>query len=348
MKWISSKHIDDRGRINGYELITQEAVQETSTKIAPKNSTIVITRVSVGKFAFADDDYAINQDLTALVSRDVDRLAPEFIRVVAHHIAAIVENNAEGIGVRGVTRSFLSALQIPLPPLEVQKEIEAEIEGYQKVIDGARAVLDNYRTHIPIQSDWPIFRLQDVCDKITDGTHQTPTYTDSGIPFLRVTDITQSDGSKKFISTNEHAELIKRCKPEVGDVLYSKNGTIGVAKLIDWDWEFSIFVSLALIKPKCDRLDSRYLEIFLNSDNALSQATARSKSGTVTNLHLEEINEIRIPIPPLETQRAIVAEFEAEQALVNANHELIARMEKKIQTTLARVWGEDDTTTSKA
>ena len=348
VKWISSKHIDDRGRINGYELITQEAVQETSTKIAPKNSTIVITRVSVGKFAFADDDYAINQDLTALVSRDVDRLAPEFIRVVAHHIAAIVENNAEGIGVRGVTRSFLSALQIPLPPLEVQKEIEAEIEGYQKVIDGARAVLDNYRTHIPIQSDWPIFRLQEVCDKITDGTHQTPTYTDSGIPFLRVTDITQSDGSKKFISTNEHAELIKRCKPEVGDVLYSKNGTIGVAKLIDWDWEFSIFVSLALIKPKCDRLDSRYLEIFLNSDNALSQATARSKSGTVTNLHLEEINEIRIPIPPLETQRAIVAEFEAEQALVNANHELIARMEKKIQTTLARVWGEDDTTTSKA
>jgi len=141
VKWISSKHIDERGHIKGYELISQTAVEESSTRVAPKNSTIIITRVSVGKFAFADDDYAINQDLTALVSKDVERLAPEFIRVVAHHIAAVVEQNAEGIGVRGITRNFLSKLEIPPPPLEVQKEIVAEIEGYQKVIDGARAEL---------------------------------------------------------------------------------------------------------------------------------------------------------------------------------------------------------------
>jgi type I restriction enzyme M protein len=134
VKWISSKHIDERGLITAYELISKKAVQETSTRVAPKGSTIIITRVSVGKFAFANDDYAINQDLTALVSKDAERLDPEFIRVVALHIAAVVERNAEGIGVRGVTRSFLSELQIPLPPLEVQKEIVAEIEGYQEEI----------------------------------------------------------------------------------------------------------------------------------------------------------------------------------------------------------------------
>ena len=206
---------------------------------------------------------------------------------------------------------------------------------------GARAVIANYRPHIPIHPDWATTRLQEVCDRITDGTHRTPRYTISGVPFLRVTDITQSNGSKKFISPEEHAELIKRCKPEVGDVLYAKNGTIGVAKLVDWNWEFSIFVSLALLKPNRNLLDSRYLEVFLNSDDAFSQATARSKSGTVTNLHLEEINEIKIPLPPLETQRVVVADIEAEQALVYANRELIARMEKKIQTTLARVWGGD-------
>jgi restriction endonuclease S subunit len=150
VKWISSKHIDERGRIIGFELISKKAVENTSTRIAPKNSTIIITRVSVGKFGFADDDYAINQDLTALVTKNGQCLAPEFLRMVAPHIASIVERNAEGIGVRGVTRSFLFKIRIPLPPLEVQKEIVAEIEGYQKVIDGARAVLDNYRPHIPI------------------------------------------------------------------------------------------------------------------------------------------------------------------------------------------------------
>ena len=238
--------------------------------------------------------------------------------------------------------SKLKEHQIPLPPLEVQKEIVAEIEGYQKVIDGARAVLDNYRPHIPIHPDWPTFELNEVTTKITDGAHFTPTYVESGVPFLRVTDITQSSMSKKFIPQREHEELIKRCRPEKGDVLYSKNGTIGIAKLVDWDWEFSIFVSLALIKPKKNLLDPHYLTCFLNSDAGYAQATARSKSGTVTNLHLIDIKTIKIPLPPLTTQQAIVAEIEAEQALVAANRELIARFEQKILTTLARVWGEDE------
>ncbi len=148
VKWISSKHIDERGQVTGYELISQKAVEENSTKVAPKNSTIIITRVSVGKFAFADDDYAVNQDLTALVSKNSEFLAPEFIRVVAPHIAAVVKRNAEGIGVRGVTRKFLSQLEIPLPPLDVQKEIVAEIEGYQEVINGARELITRFEKKI--------------------------------------------------------------------------------------------------------------------------------------------------------------------------------------------------------
>jgi type I restriction enzyme M protein len=148
VKWISSKHIDERGLITAYELISKKAVEETSTRVAPAGSTIIITRVSVGKFAFADDDYAINQDLTALVTKDNERLAPEFIRVAAHHIAQVVERNAEGIGVRGVTRSFLSELQIPLPPLEVQKEIVAEIEGYQQEIKNYELEITKCRERI--------------------------------------------------------------------------------------------------------------------------------------------------------------------------------------------------------
>ena len=348
VKWISSKHIDRRGNVTAYELISKKAVEETSTRVVPKGATIIITRVSIGKFAFADDDYAINQDLTALVSKDSKRLDPEFIRVAALHIATVVERNAEGIGVRGVTRNFLSELQIPLPPVEVQKEIVAEIEGYQKIIDGARAVVDNYRPHIAIDPDWPIKELSEVAVRITDGTHTTPNYTDSGVPFLRVTDITQSNASKKFISKEEHAGLIKRCNPQKGDVLYSKNGTIGVAKLIDWDWNFSIFVSLALIRPRPESVDPRYLECFLNSDAAYAQATSRSKSGTVTNLHLVDIKTIQIPLPLLTMQQAIVAEIETEQALVSANNELIACFEKKIQNTFARVWGDAEPDTVEA
>ena len=248
-----------------------------------------------------------------------------------------------GVTVPKLNQAKLREIQIPLPPFDVQKEIVAEIEGYQKVIDGARAVVDNYRPYIAVDPEWPEKELSEVTTKITDGTHKTPNYTDSGIPFLRVTDITKSNTSKKFISEEEHLELIKRCHPQEGDVLYSKNGTIGVAKMIDWKWDFSIFVSLALLKPHRELIDSRYLEHFLNSDTAYAQATSRSKAGTVTNLHLVDIKTIRIPLPPLETQQAIVAEIEAEQALVESNRKLIERFEKKIEAVIARVWGEGET-----
>jgi len=282
------------------------------------------------------------------VLRSNGKVLPEWVYFcVMHPIfrnAAVAQMTGTG-GLQRVPRDYVENFQLPLPPLEIQKELVVEIEGYQKVIDGARAVLDNYRPHIPIHPDWQIFELGEVSNKITDGAHFTPTYTETGVPFLRVTDITESSTSKRFIPQEEHKELIKRCHPEKGDVLYSKNGTIGIAKLIDWDWEFSIFVSLALIKPKKELLDPHYLKCFLNSDTAYAQATSRSKSGTVTNLHLVDIKTIKIPLPPLATQQAIVAEIEAEQSLVAANHELIERFEKKIQATLARVWGEKEAST---
>ena len=256
-------------------------------------------------------------------------------------VAQVEENLHGGVGLVHITKGNLERIEIPLPPLEVQKEIVAEIEDYQRIIDGARAVIDNYRPRIPIDPDWPIKELSQVAVKITDGTHTTPIYTESGIPFLRVTDITKSNASKKFISEKEHLRLIKRCHPQKGDVLYSKNGTIGVAKVVDWEGDFSIFVSLALIKPHRELVDSRYLECFLNSDSAYAQATSRSKSGTVTNLHLVDIKTIRIPLPPFTKQQEIVAELEAEQALVAANRGLVERFETKIQSTIDRVWGTE-------
>ena len=235
VKWISSKHIDERGLITACKLISKKAIDETSTRVAPKGSTIIITRVSVGKFAFANDDYAINQDLTALVSKDNERLAPEFIRVAAHHIAQVVERNAEGIGVRGVTRSFLSELQIPLPPLEVQKEIVAEIEGYQKVINGARAVLDHYRPHIPIHPDWPISTFKDAHFQIIDGDRGTnypskEDFSPSGHCLFLSTKNVRSDGFKfdevEFITAAKDNAL-RKGKLERGDVVLTTRGTIG-------------------------------------------------------------------------------------------------------------------------
>ena len=354
VKWISSKHIDERGLITAYELISKKAVEETSTRVAPKGSTIIITRVSVGKFAFANDDYAINQDLTALVSKDSERLAPEFIRVAAHHIAQVVERNAEGIGVRGVTRSFLSELRIPLPPLEVQKEIVAEIEGYQKVIDGARAVLDHYRPHIPIHPDWPMVELGEICEAIVTGPfgsalHQTD-YVDDGIPVINPANIIDGtisiDGVKMVAPATR--DRLKEFAIRADDIVIGRRGEMGRCGVVTSEMSGWLCGTGSFVIRLKDECLARFAYFQIASPKVKQYLEEQAIGVTMKNLNQEILSGIQIPLPPLATQQAIVAEIEAEQALVAANRELITRFEKKIQATLARVWGEDEPTTERA
>jgi len=185
-------------------------------------------------------------------------------------------------------------------------------------------MLTSDNSHYPfvVPDGWVWCRLGEICKQITDGTHRTPNYRENGVPFLRVTDITETNSSKKFILEEEHNELIKRCKPEKGDVLLSKNGTIGMAKVVDWDYDFSIFVSLCLIKPE-RIISNKYLTFYLNSNDALKQMLSRGKTVTITNLHLEEIRQLLIPLPPVSEQQCIVSRIEKISAQLDEIEKVI-------------------------
>lgn len=133
-------------------------------------------------------------------------------------------------------------------------------QGYEKYKDSGVKWLGEIPEH------WEAVRLKHITHKIIDGAHFTPTYVNEGIPFLRVTDIVQAKNNFinmdniKFIPEEEHNTLSIRCKPEKGDLLYSKNGTIGVSRIVDWDFDFSIFVSLCLIKVIKQKLNIEFLQ----------------------------------------------------------------------------------------
>jgi type I restriction enzyme M protein len=235
--------------------------------------------------------------------------------------------------------------KIPLPPLDVQKEIVAEIEGYQKVINGARAVLDNYRPHITIRPDWPMVRLADVCETITDGDHQPPPKASAGVPFVTITNINddhQLDFTKTFfVPESYYAHLTASRKPQAGDVLYTVTGSYGIPVLVGSNAKFCFQRHIALIRTGPQLLNT-FLHALLASPFMLQQGDAAATGVAQKTVSLNSLRNFNIPLPPLTTQQAIVAEIEAEQALVTANRELITRFEKKIQTTLARVWGDDN------
>jgi type I restriction enzyme S subunit len=190
-----------------------------------------------------------------------------------------------------------------------------DLSGFSNLTGLARPMKDSGVAWLgEIPSHWEVSKLKFVTKQINDGTHFTSTYVDTGVPFLRVTDIQsdQIDLEKVMrIPENEHNELIKRCNPEKGDLLLSKNGTIGITKVINWDFPFSIFVSLCLIKFT-ERINPYFFSYFFQSDVVNEQISSSSKTTSVTNLHLDKIRELIMIVPSIEEQQELVTWLDKE------------------------------------
>jgi type I restriction enzyme M protein len=249
---------------------------------------------------------------------------------------------ATGGVVNNLNSEIVRRVQIPLPPLEVQKEIVAEIEGYQKVINGARAVLDHYRPHIPIHPDWPMAALGEVC-RFIDYRGKTPEKTASGLPLITAKNVREgyiNPEPREFIAEVDYDAWMTRGIPQVGDVLFTMEAPLGNVAEITMTSRFALAQRLVALCPNRDILVGAFLKDLLLTRTLQDKILAHQSGTTVYGIKASVLKELTIPVPPLATQQTIVAEIEAEQALVAANRELITRFEQKIQATLARIWGE--------
>jgi restriction endonuclease S subunit len=236
-------------------------------------------------------------------------------------------------------------LEIPLPALEDQRRIVAEIEGYQKVLDGARQILAGYKPKLEVDPDWENVRLDEVCD-VRDGTHDSPKYVMSdGYPL--VTSKNLRNGFVDFsdvdlISRKDLDAINKRSKVDDGDILMPMIGTIGNPVIAKVEREFAV-KNVALIKfHKSDRVITGFVKAVLSSPDCHDRMMKQTSGVAQKYISLGSLRSLEIPLPPLDEQRRIVAELDAEAAQMEAVRGLIPRFEAKIQRVLDRVWGNKE------
>ena len=178
---------------------------------------------------------------------------------------------------------------------------------YERVGD----IISNIDDEIPFEvpQNWEWSRLQTICYPITDGTHKTPTYSDSGYIFLSAKNITTGKinwNDIMYIPKSLHDELYSRVSPKMNDILLAKNGTTGVAAIVDRECEFDIYVTLALLRVINNNISSQYLLKIIASNTIQDYFKSSLKGIGVPNLHLEHIRTTLIPIPPINEQNKIV------------------------------------------
>ncbi len=323
--------------------LTREGYLSGKTPQVHSNDVLIGTRTRVGLVSVATEDMGASQDITVFnCGTDLDH---DYLARILLSRADYLDSASNGATIQGITRKFLAGVPIPLPPLDVQREIMAEIEGYQRVIDGARAVVAHYRPHIPIDPSWPLAALGDASlfRVESGGTPRSGVdeYWNGDVYWATLVDLPQQDfiteinETQRTISETGLKESSAKLIPE-NSVVVSTRATIGRIAINR--------VPLAtnqgfknIVVTDSNRAVPEYVALALTKQVSTMEAWA--SGGTFKELSKSRFCELNIPLPSLETQRAIVAELEAERALVEANRELIARMDGKIAGAVARVWG---------
>ena len=189
----------------------------------------------------------------------------------------------------------------------------------------------------------PKVQLKELCKtEITDGTHKTPTYADSGYIFLSSKNVTTGKinwNDVMYIPEELHNELYARIKPQKDDILLAKNGTTGVAAIVDRDEVFDIYVSLALIRPDKEKVEPRYLLHAINSEPSKKFFSEHLKGIGVPNLHLTHIRETPIKVPSIVEQKKIIDVLDKVDELISYRKEQLAKLDELVKSRFVEMFG---------
>ncbi|MEG4500199.1 restriction endonuclease subunit S [Microcoleus sp. F10-C6] len=185
--------------------------------------------------------------------------------------------------------------------------------------------------------------IEDVCDLVTDGTHYTPKNVGLGIPFLTVKDVTDVEldfTNCSFISDADYQiAKLGNSAPQKGDVLFSKDGTVGKVHIVNTDKPFAVLSSLAILRPNKKLIESQYLGNVLRLPLVLDDALKRKTGSAIRRIILADLKRVRFPLPSLEEQRRIAEILDRAEELRSKRREAIAQLDTLTQAIFIEMFG---------
>jgi restriction endonuclease S subunit len=237
-------------------------------------------------------------------------------------------------------------IAIPIPPLDVQRQFVAEVDGYQKVIDGARAVIESYVPFIGIDPDWDVVPLADLASVTSGGTPSKANdeFWSGSIPWISAKDMK----SERIVDAELHvtpqavAESSTKIAP-AGSLLVLVRG-MGLANgvpICEVMRDCAFNQDIRAIQPNKSKVKARYLAQILRQKQSDFRRVMETAAHGTLKINAEDLRSIQVPLPDLDKQQELIDVIQCENDLVDKNRELIVRFEAKIVNAVRRLWGSD-------
>jgi len=337
---ISASDFKENGE---YKVFGANGVIGNYDKYNHEDSEVLITcrGATCGTINFSEPKSWITGN--AMVAKPIDnRINKRFLfhLLKASDLSSVITGAAQP----QITRASLSPFKIPLPPITVQSEIETKIEQFEKIITGAKLVVENYKPQIDIKPEWEMVELGEEIDFVSGLTLSIPECEDeNGTPIISMKEV-KEDGSlnlseiRKIKIPNKNYAILQK-----GDLLFNwRNGSkelVGKTAYFDLDGEY-VFASFCLGIRVKKRLNSKFLWVLLNQYRIEGKYMAFMRQNVNGLFNREELKILKIPLPSLKEQESIIYQIEKEQQLVSASKELVNIYEQKIKDEINKLWEE--------
>ncbi len=337
---ISASDFKENGE---YKVFGANGVIGNYDKYNHEDSEVLITcrGATCGTINFSEPKSWITGN--AMVAKPIDnRINKRFLfhLLKASDLSSVITGAAQP----QITRASLSPFKIPLPPITVQSEIETKVEQFEKIITGAKLVVENYKPQIDIKPEWEMVELGEEIDFVSGLTLSIPECEDeNGTPIISMKEV-KEDGSlnlseiRKIKIPNKNYAILQK-----GDLLFNwRNGSkelVGKTAYFDLDGEY-VFASFCLGIRVKKRLNSKFLWVLLNQYRIEGKYMAFMRQNVNGLFNREELKILKIPLPSLKEQESIIYQIEKEQQLVSASKELVNIYEQKIKDEINKLWEE--------
>jgi type I restriction enzyme, S subunit len=333
--------------------ISRTGFDSCSTAMLPAGSILFSSRAPIGHCALIAYPACTNQGFKNIVPNK--RLDPVYGYFAVKFLTPAIVAMGRGATFAEINKELFETVQVPYCDLPEQRRIAGRLEQADRLVRTRRYALELTDTFLPaaflqlfgdpVRNDkrWPTLQLLDACENITDGTHDTPDRVKSGVPFITSKnirpfeiDLTDLD----FVTQETHREIIKRCNPRYGDVLYTNICVnVGNAVANRLRFEFSL-KNVALIQPDFTRLDSGFLESLMNNVRFKEDVLRVSSVGGAQKfVSLEVLRRIEIILPPLHLQQKFATQVKRVERLRAIQREALRHAEHLFASLLDCAFG---------
>lgn len=342
VRYIRITDISEDGKLKTNEFVSPDNIEEDC--FLRYNDILIARSASVGRCYIHKEKFGKNQFAGYLIrfNFNKEKILPDYFFYLTKgtsYLEWITQMKKDGT-ISNINAQEYLTFEIPLPPIEVQEEIVRELEQYQKIIDGAKQVVDNYKPVIDIDPSWEMKELGEVCEVKSGGTPSKikNEYWENGdIPWVGSSVCKDSivESPTSFITQSGLENSSAKILPKGTTLIALVGATIGKTGLLEFDSSTNQNVAGLLIKDKT-KLNPTFLFYI---SQTLYKEFYNIGDGGFRMANLSFVRKLVIPIPPIEIQQSIVERIESERQIIEGNKKLIEIYTQKIQDRINKIWG---------